>query len=129
MEEKRKHVVKVAVAIVPIVCTLAIFLLLSFTNPSAAGPPGILAFFLLLYLLVATLAYLVVKVVSYLSASILKKSVTNRQSIYISFVVALGPVLLIALNTLGNVGLVELSLVCLLVILGCFYVTRRVTSD
>jgi hypothetical protein len=104
----------------------AIILALNFSSPIAAGPAGILVVFLLFYLFTASVIYaLITGLLAFGQLFGKKNFLLGRQTLYISFVVALGPIFLIALNTLGQIGIVEVLLVFLLVGLGCFYVIRR----
>jgi hypothetical protein len=129
METKPKHLAKGLLLLVPAVWVMLVLIVLNFTSPISSGPPGVLAVLVLLYLLIASLTYLLLRAFSYVSARLSKSVMPKRHSLYIAAVLALGPIFLVALNTLGSVGLPELVLVTLLVVSGCFYVSRRVMVD
>lgn len=48
-----------------------------------------------------------------------------KRGYYVVSIVGLAPVLFVALNTLGQLDILEIVLILLLVGLGCFYVVRR----
>lgn len=111
---------------VPILALFALVFLLNYTSPSSAGPISILAVFVLIYIVVfGALALLLRSVNALLRIVRIGKSFEMRKWYYVLSVVALAPVLLVALNTLGQLGILELVLVVMLVCLGCFYVIRR----
>lgn len=103
------------------------------TTPTTAGPIGVLAVFICLYILFLS----VISFALYYSQFILKyiakffylkkppKSLSWQRSYYYSTVLALGPVILLGLGTVGQVNLYESLLVILFMILGCFYIAKR----
>jgi hypothetical protein len=126
MEEVSKYLRTSAVVLMPVFWLAAIVLVLNFTSPIVAGPTGILVVFLLFYCFSTSTIYVLLRGVLAASKFFGRKDVLRRrQSAYVSSVIALGPVFLVALNTLGQIGLVEIVLVVALVGLGSFYVIRR----
>lgn len=121
-----KHLRTVVIVFTPVLWLAAIIIALNITSPIIAGPAGILVVFSLFYFFVASVAYILLKLVGILwrlvGRGVLMR---DRQMLYIAFVLAMGPIFLLALNTLGQIGIVEVALVALLVFLGCFYVVRR----
>ena len=96
------------------------------TSPLQIGPAGILLVFILFYALTASFLFVVAHVANKVWCVISKrKSVSMRRIYYLTSVVAFGPVFMIALNTLGQLGPTEIVLVWVLIILGGFYVSRR----
>ncbi len=110
----------------PLVCVGLLAAMLHLTNPLEAGPVSILAVFILLYLLsLSVLCAALHGVGSVLRMVRPNKAYSLRRGYYVMSVVSLAPVLLVALNTLGQLELLELVLIFLLVGLGSFYVLRR----
>lgn len=114
---------------------LILLALLNSLDPVGAGPGGILIIFLLIYLMIAsflfTLLHWGVRVVS---SRIIKRSssvtarsrkVSVRRAYYIASIVAFGPVLLLALNTVRQLKLADFLLVIAFVALAIFYVSKR----
>jgi protein-S-isoprenylcysteine O-methyltransferase Ste14 len=103
------------------------------TQPSTIGPFGILLVFTLMY--VATLSS--VTFFLYFGRMVLLRALrSNRlsrrftpwsigQSYYFSSVVALAPVMLIGMGSVGEVGIYEFGLVVVFVSIVCFYITKR----
>jgi len=101
--------------------------------PLATGPVGILAVFFLLYVVfVGVLAwggYAIGWVIEKLARQMTVRRPLARVSLlhsyYLASVVALGPIILLGINTVSRVGLYEFGLVALFVSIGIFYVQKR----
>jgi hypothetical protein len=121
-----KHLKIFAVVGLPLVWVLLLLLVLNITNPIEGGPLSVLAFFILIYLAASSLMYVIayglMKVVQTFGW---RSPLSARRLYYLVSVLALGPVFLLALNTLGQLELKDIVLVTLLLVLGCFYVLRR----
>lgn len=119
--------------VIGVLATMGFVYLMQTTTPTEAGAIGVLAVFLLLYVaLVSLLAfflfYMYMIIVKLFFADIerrVKSEFTLKRSYYFASVLALGPVLLISLRSVGRVGVLELSLVAVLMIVGCVYVSRQ----
>lgn len=121
-----KHVPTVLIYIAPIVCFFTLILILNATNPLETGPASILLVFVMLYLLVLTVMSAILHIVGAVWRVVRPSRPTGlRRGYYVLSVVSIAPVLMVALNTLGQLGLLECGLILLLVGLGCFYVLRR----
>ncbi len=121
----------------PLVCLLLLFYVWSTTNPSTAGPMGVLFVFLLLYFFWASLLFTLI----HLSSVVLGKSKIFRfllskskhdgarfnwkSSYYIASIIAFVPVLLLALQSVNQLSPRDVLLVLLFTALAIFYVTRR----
>lgn len=55
--------------------------------------------------------------------------VADKQIYYLVSVIALAPIFILALSTLGQLDVKDVALVLLLVGVGCFYVVRRNTQQ
>ena len=103
------------------------------TSPSDAGALGILAVFLLSYVVLFTsltfIVWFLAKVFYRISTDLhLRKKnqlLTLKIAYYYATVIALGPIIIVSLQSVGGVGIYELLLVAVFIILGCLYVSRR----
>jgi hypothetical protein len=130
MEDKGKKSIypslkTVAVYGGPFICFGVLITVLNMTNPLQTGPLSILAVFALLYVFVLSVLCALLHLFSAVLHMIRPQSRPLKQGYYVASVVALAPVLLVALNTLGQLGVLEVVLILLLVGLGCFYMLRR----
>ena len=122
----RSHVRTALIYLAPIAALLALTTLLNTTNPVQGGPLSILAVFVLLYLLIFSVTAAAVHFIGAVMRMVRPtKSFSLRRAYYVLSVVSLAPVLLVALNTLGQLEILEIMLILVLVGLGCFYVVRR----
>jgi len=129
MEKIPKHLRASLIIFLPILWLTAIVMAMNLTSPIIAGPAGILFVFLLFYFFSLSTIYLILKLL--LKLWVLTGRNSNfgkRKTMYLACVLALAPIFLVALNTLGEIGIVEVALVGLLVGLGCFYIVRRSSS-
>jgi hypothetical protein len=102
------------------------------TTPSTAGPLGILIVFLFSYVLVLSvltfllfgLSRFVIELSRFFN---FKKSepLTLAKSYYFSSVLALAPVILIGMQSVGEVSLYDVILVTLFISVACFYIAKR----
>lgn len=120
-----------------LILSTASFILLLFllnnTTPATAGPLGVLAVFLCLYII----ALSAISFILYYSQHLVKwatkffylkkpiKSLSWQRSYYYSSVIALGPIILLGLGTVGKVEFYEIILVLIFITLGCFYIAKR----
>ena len=111
-----------------------LFVILTTVAPSTAGAFGILVVFLLSY--IATLSaftfalWLLGQFIAKINGRFKKRvgaknAVTLKRAYYYSSILALAPVIIISLQSVGEVGLYEIGLVGLFLILGCVYVAKR----
>lgn len=104
-------------------------------DPVAAGPAGILFVFILIYTIVASLLFIIlhqgVRLVSDYIVSHNKRvtvrayNVGVRKAYYIASVVAFGPVMLLALNSVRQLQPTDVLLVGLFIALAIFYISKR----
>lgn len=124
--QRRTPLKVVALYIAPIATFLALGLVLNATDPLASGPLSILGVFILIYLFLfsslSVLLHIVGLIIHLVSPS---RVLPLRTGYYLLSIATLAPVLMIALNTLGQLDLLECSLIIIFVALGCFYIVRR----
>lgn len=107
--------------------------LLQVTNPSTAGPLGILAVFFLLYVIILGVTAELLWIGSYAFEKVARRITVKRpptrmtlaKAYYISTVVALGPVMMLAMKSIGSLGVYEAILIVLFVAIALLYVLRR----
>ncbi len=111
-----------------------LIVILNTTTPASAGAFGILAVFLCTYLLAASvttfLVYGASRVVHAIAGVFAARKpvgmLSLRKAYYYSTILAIAPVIIISMQSVGGVGVYELVLIGLLVLIGCIYVTKRV---
>ena len=122
-------------AVIGVGAAIGLVYMLQTTTPSEAGAVGVLTVFLLLYItLVSALAFFMFYaykvIVKLFFGDIERRASSNfglKRSYYYSSILALGPVMLISLYSVGRGGPLELFLVVALLALGCVYVSRQTT--
>ncbi len=107
--------------------------MLYMTRPGEVGPFGVLAFFILVYLLCVSFIFLLLNT----TASVVKKYLPNgrlklwleslsvRKIYYYASALGLAPVVTIGMASVGRVSGVDLILVLIFEMLACFYISRR----
>ncbi|MET0980438.1 MAG: hypothetical protein ABWX90_04235, partial [Candidatus Saccharimonadales bacterium] len=116
--------------------TIAVMLLaivLQTTTPATIGPLGILFVFILMYVSVlCALTFLLYggsKLLVKLFSSVTLKRPLQRLSLgksyYFSSVIALAPVMLIGMQSVGEVGFYEIVLIILFIVISCVYIAKR----
>ena len=125
---------KKTIAITTVVSLCLLIILLNVTSPSTSDPFEILIIFIFAYLLSLGLVTFFIFGVSYLvsrlSVVFAARRPTERlnfkRSYYYSTIVALAPVMLIGLQSVGVVNVYEILLICLFVIIGCLYISKKI---
>lgn len=118
---------------VSFIALISLILLLNLTNPTTGGPAGILAVFVLIYVIsvgviTSSIYYgrtLIKKLAKYLSFTIFKIGMSYKVAYYYGTILGLAPVIIIGLGSVGALGVYEVALVILFEFLGCFYVAKR----
>jgi hypothetical protein len=120
------HVKTLATYGTPFLWGAVLFVYLNVTSPLQSGPLSVLVAFVLVYLFVSSAMYatvrLGIKIANFLGW---KRSLPAKTVYYLVSVIGLGPVFMLALNTLGQLEIKDIILVILLLVVGCFYVLRR----
>jgi hypothetical protein len=118
-----------------VVAAAALISLLNITTPTTAGPLGVLAIFILSYIVAFGCTTFLIHGVSRIVASVTTGSVLRRpfhvigmkHSYYFGSLVGLAPILLLGMQSVGGVGLYELLLVGVFVVIGCVYISKRIS--
>ncbi len=110
-----------------------LLVVLNVMTPAGGGALGILAVFLLAYVTLLSavtfglwaLSRVVLKVGSEIRPGRSGEKLSLKKAYYYASVIALAPVILISLQSVGGVGIYEVGLVFVFVLLGCLYIARR----
>jgi heme/copper-type cytochrome/quinol oxidase subunit 2 len=107
--------------------SFSIFLvMMNISSPLYIGPVGILVVFVLLYIFIVSAFFAIMVTVCWLLSRAKKEvSFSYRRQYYLSSIMGLAPIFLLALHSIGSVGISEVLLVLLLVSLASFYLLRR----
>lgn len=121
------------IAALTIAAIIMLGILLTTTTPSTAGPLGTLGFFVFMY--VATLGVLtflfyglsrvVVKTPLVKRRNFLTEGMPFKSAYYYASVIALVPVMLVAMQSVSQIGVYQLLLIGFFVIIAWMYVTNR----
>lgn len=118
---------------ISIVLLVVSLLMLQLTTPQMVGPLGVLAFFILVYVCCACVIYLLLS----FCIEIVKRgatkgkwlvrleSMSGRKLYYYSSFIALAPVIVLGMRSVGLIRPVDMLLVVVFQLLGCFYISRR----
>lgn len=107
--------------------------MVTFTSPADAGPFGLLTIFITAYLtFVGMISFFLYGVdrlaIMVLAKGTVKKVVrdfTFKKAYYYASVLALAPVLLVGLQSVGAISVYQVGLVILFEIIACIYVGKR----
>ena len=118
---------------ISILALVTLLIILNIISPTQSGPLGIFFVFVLMYL-----SILGILTVLLFNASNIFKHLTSKlhftrpistlsllRSYYFASVLSLIPVIIIGMQSIGRVGLYEISLVAVFAFIACFYIYRR----
>ena len=120
--------------IIPVASVVTVFALFQSTDPVSIGPGGILAVFILLYLFFVSFLFILLHFGAGIAGKVLlsRKTVEQRQwyigvrkSYYIASIIAFAPVCFLAMQSIGQLQIRDITLVMLLTIVAIFYVVKR----
>lgn len=112
---------------------VAVIILLYTTTPATAGPIGVLALFVLTYVVILGIitfglygcSQLFVRLTGFVSVKRPRQALSFRKSYYFASISALGPVMLLGMQSVSGIGIYEFFLVAFFVAVGCIYINRR----
>lgn len=118
------------VAITTLVAFVILSALMHTTSPSTIHPIGILLVFILFYLLaLGMLAFFIFwawnAVLGFKKKNRLEQSFPFREAYYYASVLALAPVLLVGMRSIGRGSMWDVLLVIIFEVVACFYITKR----
>lgn len=114
---------------------VALFALMTFSTPSTAGPFGLLLIFISAYVFLIGFISLFLfgmnRLIIFLSSGLVAKRplqpLAFRRSYQYSTVLAMAPVMLVGLQSVGAIGIYGVLLVAIFEVIACMYVSRRVS--
>lgn len=123
------------IAIVGLAGLVTLLSLMMLTTPATAGPFGLLVIFISAYLsfvgMISFFLFGANRIVMSLGAHFAVRRplqpMTFRRAYYYSTALALAPVMLIGLQSVGSVGLYEVLLVAAFEVIACIYISRRMS--
>lgn len=116
-----------------IAAIIVLVILLETTNPSSAGPLGILVLFVVMYTLVlGLLTYFFMfgsRVISRIARMIKTRKpiepLSMMHAYYYASVISLAPIMFLGMRSVGDLGIVEVLLVGVFIFAACVYIRRR----
>lgn len=122
-----------AIVAMTVMSVAVLVILLTTTTPSTAGPLGILVFFVFMYLSVLGVLTFLFRgtslIISRVSPTrrqkVLPQEISFKRAYYYASVMALVPVMLIAMQSVGQIGVYQILLIGLFTIIAWLYVTNR----
>ena len=119
-------------ALLTLASTIVLGWILSSANPTTISPAGILIVFLLLYTSVLGVLTYILYLGSFaaarISSMVMGRSIDTlslKSSYIFASVLAIAPVILIAMQSVAAMDVSDVALVILFELLACFYVWRR----
>lgn len=128
------HHVQKVVYVLPVLSLAALLAIFFMTDPLSAGPGGMLAVFFLVYVLFASTFFIILhgglRVITtavnrYRTVNLRKWQIGVRKSYYVASVLAFGPVLLLAMQSVGQLQLRDVILMIVFLMIAIFYVIKR----
>ena len=116
------------VAIITLLAFVLLSAMLQTTSPSKIHPIGILFVFILFYLLVlGVLTFLMYGLDALIARrkQATAKAMSFKMAYYYASVIALAPVLFIAMRSIGRSNPLDVVLILLFELVACFYISRR----
>lgn len=123
-----------SIGFIGIIAAIVLLFFIFSTTPSSAGPVGILSVFVCFYVLMLCLTTVLLWVIHRVIRLTAKPFIARKPieplklstAYYFSSILALGPVILIGMQSVGEVGIYELGLIILFVSIGCVYIAKRI---
>lgn len=120
---------------VSIISGAGILWILNFTTPSSVGPLGVLGLFILAYIVFAQIIVFLLygssRIFSLVKTTFTKESVSPKKERNFMFyykyslALAMAPLVIIAQQSVGSVGVFELILILIIEIIACVYISKR----
>lgn len=115
------------------VAAITLFAIWQATTPADIGPLGILVVFVLMYVLIlgviTSFFWAVNRLIVWGGTRLGPRKATQpmslRRSYYFASVISLAPVMVIGMQSVGEVGIYELGLVVIFIIVSCVYIAKR----
>lgn len=108
------------------VSALLIIAIMNLMSPDEVSPLGILIFFGLIYVICLALSLVISRLIESLifKIDVVARPKKNNRLFYL-MVISLAPVILLAMQSIHDLGVLDFILVSLAVIIICFYIKHR----
>lgn len=123
------------ISIVTVIAAALLIFVITNINPVDSGPAGILAVFFLLYVIFVGFFTALIRWSSLIIGSVQRwakftkskppQELSSQKAYYLASVVALAPVMLVGIGSVGQLSWYEVVLVGLFVAIGYFYIEKR----
>ena len=110
------------VSVLSLISLTIILAMMNFTTPTAAGPFGVLVFFVAVYLFVLGIVTAVARLFKRIFGK--SKSLNDKDYLYVA-VISFGPIILLLLQSFGTVNIGTMILTVFFVGLACFLINKR----
>ncbi|MEO7905135.1 MAG: hypothetical protein ABIR91_05085 [Candidatus Saccharimonadales bacterium] len=115
------------------VAIVLLAVVLQTTTPTTIGPLGILFVFILIYIVALGMLTFLLRVASRILAKVSRSLTVRRpmqeltvgRSYYFSSILALGPVMLVGMQSVGEVGIYDMLLLVVFITISCIYIAKR----
>lgn len=115
------------------VACVVLLIVLQVTTPSTIGSLGLLFVFILMYVIALSALTFLLRFANRTARKLTSSLVTRRpmgelnlqRSYYYASILALGPVMLVAMQSVGVVSVYDVLLIAAFIGLACFYVAKR----
>lgn len=115
------------------VAIVLLAVILQTTTPTVIGPLGILFVFILIYIVALGVLTFLLRFASRLLAKTTRSLTVRRpmreltvgRSYYFSSILALGPVMLVGMQSVGEVGIYDMLLLVVFITISCIYIAKR----
>jgi hypothetical protein len=120
--------VKKIILVADLLAIILLAVMMGMTTPVEIGPFGVLVFFMLVYVLCLGVCTGIMHCFFWLRGVYSQRYegvVNTRKSYFYGSVIAFGPVMLLAAQSFGGLGWLEVSLIFFFVVVTCFLVSKR----
>lgn len=125
---------RIVISVASVASLCLIIIMLNITTPVSAGPFGVIAIFILMYLLClgvfANVIYIFNRLYSHLSIAFVANrapgAISFKKSYYFSTVLSAVPVMLVGIQSVGHLGVYEYVLVFIFAAVGYIYVLKGI---
>lgn len=113
--------------ILSMISLFGLLFMINFTTPVSVGALGVLVFFTMIFILFFAIMLKTIKVFQKILSD--KKNVhgySKDKTYFYALFLAFGPLMLLTIQSSSSVTIFSFSLVTLFVVLGCFFVHKRI---
>lgn len=110
-----------------ILSTMVLLLLLNITSPSTANPMGVLTVFAALYVFSVAVVAVCISVSGTIKRRLKPQALRmdDRKTYYYATIVGVAPVILLAIQSIGGVGVYDVLMVSAFEIIACIYISKQ----